>query len=118
MKTISFGSTKNIGKKEKYYLKKNLFFFLNCKIHQYRIEYNNIITSILKSAKYLFSHLLYSKKKKNLHCHGHSAMEANETLYWHLYVKLLWSGLVQTINWTIQKYYLDGSNIHIVLIIP
>ena len=32
MKTISFGSAKNIGKKEKYYLKKYLYiiiFFLN-----------------------------------------------------------------------------------------
>ena len=35
------------------------FFFLNCKIHQYRIEYNNIIT-------YKTSYNLYSKVQLNL----------------------------------------------------
>ena len=28
------------------------FFFLNCKIHQYRIEYNNIITYTIYIIKY------------------------------------------------------------------
>ena len=36
-----------------------LFFFLNCKIHQYRIEYNNMIT-------YKTSYNLYSKVQLNL----------------------------------------------------
>ena len=36
-----------------------IFFFLNCKIHQYRIEYNNIIT-------YKTSYNLYSKVQLNL----------------------------------------------------
>ena len=36
-----------------------LFFFLNCKIHQYRIEYNNIMT-------YKTSYNLYSKVQLNL----------------------------------------------------
>jgi hypothetical protein len=31
------------------------------------------------------------------------------TLYWHLYVKLVWSDLVQTINWTITLYQIYKS---------
>ena len=42
-----------------YYFFFYYFFFLNCKIHQYRIEYNNIIT-------YKTSYNLYSKVQLNL----------------------------------------------------
>ena len=57
---IIYSSPKKKKKKtEKFTSSNKVFFFLNCKIHQYRIEYNNKIT-------YKTSYNLYSKVQLNL----------------------------------------------------